>query len=437
MRVNCGREARFRLRSGLFIDPERFNDGKRGKGAPGSIIYPRANQVEVEELRRLEAALVEREQFLLGLCVSTPRDELTRERLEKELSKFLRRKPIRSKTKKSGPRAKDFFEVFDDFLAKRRLSERRTLLYRSLKRHLRRFEAYKAAETKRAYKLRLETFDEGVVSEFEAFLRNEPEIARKYPDIYEEYLDGAAHRTVPGAKGDNTIVTTFKRLRAFFNWCNAQEISAIRPFAKYSGVKSEHYGTPYYITSVERDAIAAFDLSARPALAVQRDIFVFHCLVGCRVSDLLRLTPANVIRGAVEYIPDKTRDERPEVVRVPLHPKALELVKRYAFEVEDGRLFPFISAQKYNDAIKAIFTACGVTRMVTVLNPTTGKEEQRPINEIASSHIARRTFIGNLYKQVKDPNLVGKLSGHKEGSRAFVRYRDIDEDMKRDLINLL
>ena len=49
---------------------------------------------------------------------------------------------------------------------------------------------------------------------------------------------------------------------------------------------------------------------------------------------------------------------------------------------------------------------------------------------VASSHLARRCFVGNLYKQVKDPNLVGALSGHKEGSRAFARYREIDEDMK-------
>ena len=58
--------------------------------------------------------------------------------------------------------------------------------------------------------------------------------------------------------------------------------------------------------------------------------------------------------------------------------------------------------------------------MVTVLNPTTGAEEKRPLNEIASSHLARRTFIGNLYK-----------------SKAFARYRDIDEDMKKEPVDLL
>jgi hypothetical protein len=51
--------------------------------------------------------------------------------------------------------------------------------------------------------------------------------------------------------------------------------------------------------------------------------------------------------------------------------------------------------------------------------------------------LARRTFVGNLYKQVKDPNLVGSLSGHKEGSKAFARYREIDEQMKRELVDLL
>lgn len=71
------------------------------------------------------------------------------------------------------------------------------------------------------------------------------------------------------------------------------------------------------------------------------------------------------------------------------------------------------------------------------VTPPPGKAETRPINEIASSHMARRTFVGNLYSKVKDPNLVGKLSGHKEGSKAFSRYRDIDKNMREELINLI
>ena len=51
--------------------------------------------------------------------------------------------------------------------------------------------------------------------------------------------------------------------------------------------------------------------------------------------------------------------------------------------------------------------------------------------------MARITFIGNIYRKVKDPNLVSALSGHKEGSKAFLRYRDIDEEKKRDKGKLL
>lgn len=41
------------------------------------------------------------------------------------------------------------------------------------------------------------------------------------------------------------------------------------------------------------------------------------------------------------------------------------------------------------------------------------------------------------YDRFKDPNLVSALTGHVEGSRAFNRYRDIDIDMKRDLVKIL
>ena len=51
--------------------------------------------------------------------------------------------------------------------------------------------------------------------------------------------------------------------------------------------------------------------------------------------------------------------------------------------------------------------------------------------------MARRTFVGNLYKQVLDPNIVASMSVHAEGSRAFSRYREIDREIKTNAVNLL
>lgn len=57
--------------------------------------------------------------------------------------------------------------------------------------------------------------------------------------------------------------------------------------------------------------------------------------------------------------------------------------------------------------------------------------------QLAEADMARRTFIGNVYKSVKDPAIVGAMSGHKDGSRAFARYRDIDMDIKREAVSVL
>ena len=98
---------------------------------------------------------------------------------------------------------------------------------------------------------------------------------------------------------------------------------------------------------------------------------------------------------------------------------------------------PFESSKRYNDNIKLIFEKAGITYLVIELDALTRTEKKVPINEIASSHLARRTFISNIYKLVKDPNLVSALNGHTEGSRAFTRYRTIGIDMKKDLVKIL
>ena len=107
------------------------------------------------------------------------------------------------------------------------------------------------------------------------------------------------------------------------------------------------------------------------------------------------------------------------------------------FKDGEGQLSPLISWQKYNDAIKVLIRLAGINRVVTVLDPTTRRVARMPISGCASSHMARRKFCGNLYKRVKDPNIVASMSGHNEGSRVFARYREIDEDMKRNLVSML
>ncbi|MFR9543933.1 MAG: site-specific integrase [Rikenellaceae bacterium] len=324
-------------------------------------------------------------------------------------------------------------DLFLEFLEKHKLSEVRKKNFRVIGRAMQRYELY-VRETKRGqkrFKLLVDDVTSDTIRDMWDFFENEYRYFEEYPQIYEHIKE----KRIPQKRGHNTLSEIFTRIRTFFLWCYSNKKTTNRPFDDFK-IEECRYGTPIYITIEELNKIYNTNLSRHPELAIQRDVFVFQCLIGCRVGDLIKMKKSNLINGAIEYIPRKTKEGRPLTVRVPLNAVAKEIVETYS-NLTGDELLPFAIEQKYNLAIKRIFKAAGLKRLVTVINPTTSEEEKRPLYEIAASHMARKTFVGNLYKQVKDPNLVGSLSGHKEGSKAFARYREIDDEMKQELVDLL
>ncbi len=209
----------------------------------------------------------------------------------------------------TAPQKMSFFEVFNEFLDKHLDWAPLSGHYKVLARLLRRFELYRQKTTRTKFTLILNDFDSTEIERFKEFVINEPKIYDKYPSIYKtasDVVETARKPRRPEKRGENSVIGILKRLRAFFNWCVRRGYLDRTPFATFTGIGSEKYGTPYYITIEERDLIADFDLSDKPALEVQRDIFVFQCLIGCRVSDLLEMTSESIINGAIEYIPVNT-----------------------------------------------------------------------------------------------------------------------------------
>lgn len=422
-RLSDGRETQLFHKSELTVLPSQWDDKKES--------YKPRCVTNTEKQIKLNISITERKNLILSIYNTT--SNLTSEKLELLIDEHLHPEKYQKQND-------DIFSTMELYLQKRKLSEAREKNFRVLMRALKRYELFLSHNKNIDFRLELNNITSETIEDIESFLRNEYTLYEEYPHIYKEFpaiINSNRKSPKPQPRGNNTICALFNKFRAFYNWCYEQEITTNRPFDKYEGTTTEKYSTPYYLTLEERNTIADYDLSKYPHLAIQRDIFIFQCLIGCRISDLLRMTNSNIVNNIVEYIPHKTKDERPRVVRVPLNKRAKELVEKYKGVDNKNRLFPFISTQKYNDAIKDILRLCEITRIITVLNTVTGEEEKRPINEVASSHMARRTFIGNMYKKVKDPNLVGSLSGHAEGSKAFSRYREIDDDIKRELVNMI
>ena len=423
-RLSCGRGKKYYVKSKIEI-PIAFWDVKKER------IKPRA-AISDAERERITRELSEMKERVLSAYRAHEGEMLTSELLSAYVY-----------NRDDAAEDDSFFGRIDKYISRKERLGEHVKADKTLKGALRRFEKYSRLSFP-GFELSFAAFTPDFLARFELFLRDEHALSLRFPDILKPCKP----------RGNNYMALLMRRFRAFSRW-SAKENFTPNPFERYS-VKSEVYGTPYYITVEERNRIADFDLSAFPKLSVQRDIFIFQCLVGCRVSDLRKLTRANVSGGFLEYVPGKTKKERAETVRVPLNDRAKLLLAKYAESFSEGSflqesfsegsfsegsfsapLFPFVSPQKYNDAIKKIFRLCGIDRLVTVLDPVTGEERKRPICEVASSHMARRTFIGNIYKKVKDPNLVGSMTGHKEGSRAFSRYREIDDEIKKELVSLI
>lgn len=241
---------------------------------------------------------------------------------------------------------------------------------------------------------------------------------------FEQYL-------LTTGKCQNTANGFMRKFRAVVRWCYANDTTEVNPFGKYK-IKECVYGTPNYLTIDERDAL--YNTPMRERYAVQRDIFVFQCHVGCRVSDLVKLTTDNLDGDFLQYIPTKTKTLRSNVVRVPLSETAKEIIERHKRKCVRNKLLPFISEQKYNDAIKEVLKLAKIDRKVLVRNQHTFGNEAKPLYEIASSHLARRTFMKNVFTATKSERITSSLTGHADGSRAFSRYVDIDDDLKINVI---
>lgn len=350
-------------------------------------------------------------------------------------------KPIKAKEKDVAERAvpisklrdTEFFRLYNSFQERQDISESRARQYKVLNCTLERFQLFvrTTKPNKSKFTIELNKIDSDFLQEFYDYMEKEHLIFEKYPAIFASLKKKKA----PHPRSKNTMTDLFKKFRAFLNWCHSNDYMDHKPFEKFK-LATETYGTPYYLTLEELKKIHQTDLSEDPILNTQKDVFVFQCCIGCRVGDLLRLKKSDIINGNIEYIPHKTIKGSGKTVVVPLNKMAREIVDKY-FMFFDSQLLPFADPQKYNDSIKMILEKCEITRMVTILDPLTRSEKKVPINEVATSHMARRTFIGNIYKKVKDPNLVASLTGHSEGSKAFCRYRDIDTEMKKELVSLL
>lgn len=227
--------------------------------------------------------------------------------------------------------------------------------------------------------------------------------------------------------GNASINNQVKNLKVFLGATFEQELheyAHFKRFRKLEAVAPELV----YLTKQEKEWLFHLDLAARPYLEQTRDIFLFECETGLRFSDVHALRPEQIVGGHILLTTIKTAD----LLRVPLSPLAQSILTRYAGQA-DGRALPVISNQKTNAYLKVVAQLAGLDTPTTT-SQHRGSERvatTQPKHELICTHTARRTFVTLALEGGMRPEVVMRITGHKD-YKTLHRYLKITDAVVRD-----
>ncbi len=271
-------------------------------------------------------------------------------------------------------------------------------------------------------------FTTDLVLQFRQFIYDEYTYVPLYPELY-PILPG--HRPPRKRLRDTTVVHDLKLLQAFF--AELENTNEIRrsPFRNISMEKRRilmhvMYDAPIFLRAEELKRVMT--TTVPKSLQWVKDLFVLNCAIGCRISDLLRLTMEKVAVSDdgipyVHYIPHKTvrMQSSNREVMTPLIEPALEIIKRTKLRFIDNNLN--YGKQRYNKALRQLLKICGITRRVSIFSSESGDNIYKPLCEVATSKLARKTHIDMLNKVQINYYAAGL---HHAGSDAVFRYTNLE-----------
>jgi site-specific recombinase XerD len=216
--------------------------------------------------------------------------------------------------------------------------------------------------------------------------------------------------------GQTTVMKHIERLRKVVNLAIKNEWLDRDPFMKFqpSFIRNDRQ----FLTGEELAAIEARDYSI-VRLQHAKDLFVFSCYTGLAYIDAFNLTPQNMSIGIDGgYWITTCRQKTDQPVRIPLLPKALEIIEKYKthpFVLAKGKLLPVYSNQKLNAYLKEIADLCGIEKPLTF-------------------HIARHTFATTVTLTNGVPiETVSKLLGHTSIKTTQIYAKVIERKVSDDM----
>ena len=236
---------------------------------------------------------------------------------------------------------------------------------------------------------------------------------------FERYLFNYVPKDHQKQLNNNGIMKHIERLRKMINMAVKLDWLSKDPFTSFK----KHFD------KVQRECLSSRELLSLEnkkfsieRLGHVRDMFLFSCYTGLTYIDLAELSHNNIILGIDGGMWISTSRAKTDTgVRVPLLPKAIELMEKYRDDPRaqnNGTVFPVISNQRMNGYLKEIADLCGITKTITF-------------------HIARHTFATTVTLSNGVPiESVSKMLGHTSIRTTQIYAKVVEHKLSEDMRNL-
>lgn len=194
-----------------------------------------------------------------------------------------------------------------------------------------------------------------------------------------------------------------------------RHVKWLRSFLKYAYPDKNFSWMRYIVMPVEEEIITLTEGELRYLIEAElsgtrektRDLFVFLATTGMRFSDSQLFNPSWI---APEQVLEFTQLKTGGKAFPPIYEASSRVLHKY------NGIPPKISNQRFNINLKLLFTELEIKRPVTI-KTVKGRNvitKICPLNEVVSSHAARRTFISLCLEKGMPLQDVMKMSGHSD-----------------------
>lgn len=363
-------------------------DGYRLKYSTGETILPKFWNVEDQRIKKSHKGSFEINNLLDKM--DSEIKKIYREAItsNNKISPEFLRISLDKSTKPQISQKNGFFDHLNEFIIVQKVTKSPKTIqkYNTLKNHL------KAFEIKKRYILEFDKID------------------TRFYDLLQSYFIDELQLL------NNSNAKYVKTLKTFLHWATDRGINKNLQFIKFKAKEKD--ADIIYLTQEELFKLFNLDLSDNERLSNVRDTFCFGCFTGLRYSDIKKLKKENIKGEQIILFSDKTTEK----LIVPLNKYAKEIL------LKNNYILPVISNQKTNKYLSELGEFAELNLPI-ILTKFRGAEEIQILKkkfEFITSHTARRTFVTLSLEKGMRPEVVMKITGHKNHA-TFKKYIKITD----------